>query len=163
MQRHGGDFWSDLSNGSKWQNELTNPNSNAINIASKFLGRGNYGSGFYDDLHNPMKWAHEAFSKDSNSRKIAHNVSRLGKGRTGGNWMRNLKNKLVDPNSYLHELTDPSSVSWQALHHLSTMGKGKPRGPSKRGAIVREVMQAHPGMSLPEASRFVKENGLYVK
>lgn len=40
-------------------------------------------------------------------------------------------------------------------------GRGKPaKKPSARGAIVKEVMQKM-GMSLPEASKYVKDNGLY--
>jgi hypothetical protein len=38
-----------------------------------------------------------------------------------------------------------------------------PRGGARggaRGAIVKEVMAKH-GLSLPEASKFVKEHGLY--
>ena len=33
-------------------------------------------------------------------------------------------------------------------------------GTSQRNAIVREVMQKH-GLSLPQASKYVKENNLY--
>jgi len=34
------------------------------------------------------------------------------------------------------------------------------RKPSARGAIVKKVM-AEQGLSLPQASKYVKENGLY--
>lgn len=40
------------------------------------------------------------------------------------------------------------------------MGAGKPKKSSGRGAIVKEVMKKY-GLSLPEASKFVKENNLY--
>jgi hypothetical protein len=33
----------------------------------------------------------------------------------------------------------------------------------KRAEIVRQVMLKHPGMKLPEASRYVKENGLWTR
>ena len=38
--------------------------------------------------------------------------------------------------------------------------EGKGRKPSTRGAIVKKVMAEH-GLSLPQASKYVKENGLY--
>lgn len=38
--------------------------------------------------------------------------------------------------------------------------EGKGRKPSARGAIVKKVMAEH-GLSLPQASKYVKENGLY--
>jgi hypothetical protein len=50
-------------------------------------------------------------------------------------------------------------IGKDALKSLIT-GKGKPRKASKRGQIVKEVMAKH-GLSLPQASKFVKEHGLY--
>jgi hypothetical protein len=40
------------------------------------------------------------------------------------------------------------------------VGSGRRDGRSARAAVVREVMREM-GMSLPEASRYVKQNGLY--
>jgi hypothetical protein len=40
------------------------------------------------------------------------------------------------------------------------VGGRKKRAPSARGAIVRKVM-AEQGLSLPQASKYVKDNGLY--
>jgi hypothetical protein len=37
---------------------------------------------------------------------------------------------------------------------------GGKRAPSARGAIVKKVMAEH-GLSLPQASKYVKEHGLY--
>ena len=40
------------------------------------------------------------------------------------------------------------------------VGGRKTRAPSARNAIVKKVMREH-GLSLPQASKYVKENGLY--
>jgi hypothetical protein len=41
-------------------------------------------------------------------------------------------------------------------------GEKKPRAKSARGAIVSQVMKEH-GLSLPQASKYVKEHGLYTR
>jgi hypothetical protein len=92
----------------------------------------------------------------------------MGHGRYGGfNWA-----DLGDPNKWMNEITNPGSF-WnqhldrgaQVIGSLAGMGRGRgrPRGPSRRGAIVKQVMAEHPGMTLPQASAFVRQHGLYTK
>ena len=57
--------------------------------------------------------------------------------------------------------------SKEGIDSESNYGRGKHGGrkvggkaPSVRGAIVKKVMQEH-GLSLPQASKYVKEHGLY--
>ena len=76
-----------------------------------------------------------------------------------------------------HSLPSRSKVAGptikEVLHHGPAMGmthivpvsmggrrKVGGRAPSARGAIVKEVMAKH-GLSLPQASKYVKEHGLY--
>ena len=40
------------------------------------------------------------------------------------------------------------------------MGEGRKRTPSKRNVIVKQIMKEK-GLSLPQASKYVKENNLY--
>ena len=105
-----------------------------------------------------------------------------GRGRSGGAWFDDLgqyaqtaTKQFTDPNSFLrkvhHEYVDPNSYTHQGIRGAQQAAKmfgfGRMRrhfpgdGRSQRGVIVRQVMQQHPGMSLPQASRYVKEHNLY--
>ena len=65
------------------------------------------------------------------------------------------KRAPMDVNSpYVHKL---SAVSVGGRRHGGAHGG---RAPSARGAIVKKVMAQH-GLSLPQASKYVKEHGLY--
>ena len=65
------------------------------------------------------------------------------------------KRAAQDVNSpYVHKL---SAVSVGGRRHGGAHGG---RAPSARGAIVKKVMAQH-GLSLPQASKYVKEHGLY--
>ena len=55
-----------------------------------------------------------------------------------------------------HRMPDGSMMDGPA----SVMGGRKKRAPSARGAIVKKVMKEK-GLSLPQASKYVKEHGLY--
>ena len=88
-----------------------------------------------------------------------------GKGRKprkGGFGFKDIGKALAPVGNFaLHEVAIPvaKDIGKDALKSLIT-GKGKPRKPSKRGQIVKEVMAKH-GLTLPQASKFVKEHSLY--
>ena len=147
-------------------------------------GHGKTGAGFWEDLGDPSRYINEIVNDNSDSQKLLRTLGTLstmfggghrrgqdarvmrGMGRYGGDFWSD----LGDPSKWINELTNPSSY-WnqhldrgaQVIGSLAGMGRGrgKPRGPSRRGAIVKQVMAQHPGMSLPQASSYVKTHGLY--
>jgi hypothetical protein len=65
------------------------------------------------------------------------------------------------PREFHSSLYPPALASYTAGR--DAFGRGRAKGGARggaRGAIVKEVMAKH-GLSLPEASKFVKEHGLY--
>jgi hypothetical protein len=57
----------------------------------------------------------------------------------------------------------PEDAAYAAAAAYNKKGKSEVMGgrkPSARGAIVKQVMHEH-GLSLPQASKYVKEHGLY--
>ena len=152
----GAGFWEDLQDPSRVINEIVNQDSDSQKLL-RTLGAlsSMFGSGKHGGKHGGMR---RPTNRDAQVMR--------GMGRHGGfNWA-----DLGDPNKWMNELTNPSSY-WnqhldrgaQVIGSLAGMGRGrgKPRGPSRRGAIVKQVMGQHPGMSLPQASSYVKTHGLY--
>ncbi len=185
-RRHGGDFWSDLGDPNKWVHELTDPNSNLMRVgqtaaqlgalagAGRGYGPRRRGGDFWSDLGDPNKWVHELTDPNSNLMRVGQTAAQLGalaagrpRRRRGGDFWSDLGN----PNKWVHELTDPNSNLMRTAQTASQLaalagagrgyGRTGGRAPSRRGAIVRQVMAQHRGMSLPEASRYVKQHGLY--
>ena len=62
------------------------------------------------------------------------------------------------PKEFKSSVYPKGLASYNAQLPIASRGAG--RKPSARGAIVKEVMKKH-GFTLPEASKFVKEKGLY--
>lgn len=153
-------------------------------------GYGKTGAGFWEDLYKPDRWLNEIINSDSDSQKFYRALQAMGlldsngqpnkegagvwgsrgrngygRARVGGfDW-----GALADPNKWMHEIVNPDSFWNQHLNRGAQVigslsggrGRGKPRGPSRRGAIVRQVMQQHPNMTMPQASAFVKQHGLF--
>lgn len=150
----GAGFWEDAQDPSRWINEIVNEDSDSQKLL-RTLGAlsSMFGSGKHGGMRGGNVWG----SRGRNG---------YGRARVGGfNW-----NDLGDPNKWMHEITNPGSFfnqhmdrGAQVIGSLAGMGRGrgKPQGPSRRGAIVKQVMGQHPGMSLPQASAYVKQHGLY--
>jgi hypothetical protein len=158
----GAGFWEDLGDPSRYINEIVNDNSDSqkllrtLGALSTMFGGGHRRGGQL--LHPPKRMPGWAGNQDARVMR--------GMGRYGGDFWSD----LGDGNKWLNELTNPSSYlnhhfdrGAQVVGALAGMGRGrgKPRGPSRRGAIVKQVMTQHPGMSLPQASAYVKQHGLY--
>jgi len=65
--------------------------------------------------------------------------------------------------SIVRPITEPIAKALGSKGAETIMGGKKPRAtrkPSARGAIVKKVMKEH-GLNLPQASKYVKEHGLY--
>ena len=162
----GAGFWEDLQDPSRVINEIVNQDSDSQKLLRTL---GALSSMFGSGKHGGMRGHGRPTNRDAQVMR--------GMGRHGGfNWA-----DLGSPDKWMNELTNPSSY-WnqhldrgaQVIGSLAGMGKGggnpwgdsykgrgKPRGPSRRGAIVKQVMAQHPGMSLPQASSYVKTHGLY--
>ena len=72
-----------------------------------------------------------------------------------------------EPSQFHSNVYPPALASYNHAFPVASRGSGRAKLPksgakrnSARGAIVSEIMKKH-GMSLPEASRYVKEKGLY--
>ena len=153
----GAGFWEDAQDPSRWINEIVNQDSDSQKLLRTLEA---LSSMFGGSKHGGMRGPGRPTNRDAQMMR--------GMGRQGGfNW-----NDLGDPNKWMNELTNPSSY-WnqhldrgaQVIGSLAGMGRGRgrPRGPSKRGAIVKQVMAEHPEMTLPQASAFVRHHGLYTK
>ena len=159
--RTGAGFWEDLQDPSRVINEIVNQDSDSqkllrtLGALSSMFGGGKHGGQMRLPPGRPTN-------------RDAQVLRGMGHGRYGGfNWA-----DLGDPNKWMNEITNPSSY-WnqhldrgaQVIGSLAGMGRGRgrPRGPSRRGAIVKQVMTEHPGMTLPQASAFVRQHGLYTK
>ena len=84
-------------------------------------------------------------------------VSMGGRRKVGGAMSKDVANELIR-----HATRKPSDPFGGAMSTMPYGGRRKVggRAPSARGAIVKKVMQEH-GLSLPQASKYVKEHGLY--
>jgi hypothetical protein len=170
--RKGSGFFEDLGNPDRWANEIFNPRSNAWGLAGNVaqMARGrpsrHQGAGFFEDLGNPNRWANEIFNPRSNAWGLASNMAQMARGRPrrhGSGFFEDLGN----PDRWANEIFNPRSNAWGLASNVAQMARGRGRagagrGPSARGAIVRQVMMEH-GLTLPQASRYVKEHGLYKK
>ena len=72
---------------------------------------------------------------------------------------------MDNPSQFHSSVYPPALASYNHSFPIASRGSGrcggaKPKRASARGAIVKEVMKKH-GLSLPEASKYVKEKGLY--
>ena len=83
--------------------------------------------------------------------------SNYGRGRHGG-----LRPYIPNEPQLLQTVPGRLVQSKEGIDSESNYGRGRHGGrkPSARGAIVKKVMQEH-GLSLPQASKYVKEHGLY--
>ena len=165
----GAGFWEDLQDPSRVINEIVNQDSDS----QKLLRTLGALSTMFGGKHGGMRGPGRPSNRD------AQIMRGMGHGRYGGDFWSD----LGDPNKWIHELTNPSSYlnqhfdrGAQVIGALAGMGKGggnpwgdsyrgrgRPRGPSKRGAIVKQVMAQHPQMTLPQASAYVRQQGLYTK
>jgi hypothetical protein len=176
QRRYGGDFWSDLSDVNKWTHELSTPDSNFMKqlqtgaqIASMMGGsKGKRrGGDFWSDLGDVNKWTHELSTPDSNFMKQLQTGVQLaalaggskGGKRRGGDFWSDLTDEFTDPRKLMRNAQTARELAKLAGYGYT--GGKRTRAPSRRGAIVREIMAQNPGMSLPMASKYVKDNGLY--
>ena len=73
--------------------------------------------------------------------------------------------QAMDPNSFTRATALPAAIT-AAPYLLKAVGRGRRQarpgdGRAKRGEICRQVMLKYPGMTLMQASSYVKEHGLY--
>jgi hypothetical protein len=76
--------------------------------------------------------------------------------------------QAMNPNSFARATAIPTAVAAAPYLLKLASGRGKLRrqsqpgdGRARRGAICRQVMLANPGMTLMQASSYVKQHGLY--
>ena len=152
-------------------NEFTNPNSV---LRSDLLPK------LQNELVNPDSvFRAEIIPAAQTAAALAgYGRRRHGRGRSGGAWyddagryatqgadlFRRARHEYVDPKSYSQQFVRGARDVGRAM---GLQGFGRQRrsypgdGRAKRGAIVRQVMMQNPGMSLPQASAYVKAQGMY--
>jgi hypothetical protein len=93
-------------------------------------------------------------------RTLTHGLHEMGEDfkRTGGISPEQFGREFI---KYYPKTRAYNEINKATGSHLPAIGFGKkPRAKSARGAIVSQVMKEH-GLSLPQASKYVKEHGLY--
>ena len=134
--------------------------SGLFDSLAHLIGLGRSGAGWMDWAHKAAQIAAPLARASGNStlQSLGNAAGAFGYGRRkGAGWMDFAK-KAAAIAAPLARASGNSTL--QSLGNAAgAFGYG--RAPSKRGAIVRQVMCENPGMSLPQASRYVKENGLY--
>jgi len=83
-------------------------------------------------------------------------ISRSGKFKK---WTKNLSDLVPDS---IKQAAENRAVQYIQSGGALSGGRQK-RAPSAHNLAVKAAMKAHPGMSLPQASSFVKQNGLHVR
>lgn len=111
---------------------------------------------YYGNGRKPLASSHDAMF----AFPAGHGAGRPVQALHGGDWSTGLKN--VGKNLASKGIDYGLSEAGKYLHGALGAGKKMKRHPalSNRGEIVKQVMREH-GMSLPQASAFVKQHGLY--
>jgi hypothetical protein len=137
-----------------------------------------HGKGLIDDLMMEQK---KRAMKAQGGRRVGGAVEQIspgltreevgsGRRRVGGNMVEEMM-KMTTPRmsreqqqaemEQRHMMERSQAERAQAMEKMAKGGRScGGRKPSARGAIVKQVMQQH-GLSLPQASKYVKEHGLY--
>ena len=177
---NGGDIWSDIGNFTKAAAPIAVP----LMLAAAGLEkkkrkpRKTQGGSFFDDIGNTFKNVGASVAKDvilpvavdtgkdmlksymtskSSGSGLKRSRGRPRKNLQGGDFFSSLRDIGNQIAPIAKEIVVP--VAKEALTSYMMKGSGIKK-PTRRNLMIKELMRKHPGLTLPEASKYIKEHNL---